>query len=189
MAKKKIPTKQSVPTQSKVKKSNVPDLIIKNGFWKKNGIPALILFVLSIGLYLQTKSFDYVLDDKIVYHENALVKKGFGGISEIFGTESMVGYFGEQVNIGHFPLLRLQSSRNFLGIIIIKLKASGQKNLKRILLSQKGSRKSIPTELSMKLFFQRRKVSSPHSMLIFQRVRLINTKTNFFITLPTLIQE
>ena len=99
MAKKKTSKKQSASSQPKVKKSNVPDLIIENGFWKKNAIPTLILFVLSIGLYIQTKSFDYVLDDKIVYHENALVKKGFGGISKIFGTESMVGYFGEQVNL------------------------------------------------------------------------------------------
>jgi hypothetical protein len=99
MAKKKSSKKQSASIQPKAKKSNIPDLIIENGFWKKNAIPALILFVLSIGLYIQTKSFDYVLDDKIVYHENALVKKGFGGISEIFGTESMVGYFGEQVNL------------------------------------------------------------------------------------------
>ncbi len=99
MAKKKTTKKQSVSTQSKVKKSNVPDLIIENHFWKKNAIPALILFLLSIGIYMQTKSFDYVLDDKIVYHENSLVKKGFGGISEIFGTESMVGYFGQQINL------------------------------------------------------------------------------------------
>jgi len=99
MAKKKISKKQSAPTPRKVKKSNVPDLIIENGFWKKNAIPALILFLLSIGLYLQTRTFDYVLDDKIVYHENGLVKKGFGGIAEIFGTESMVGFFGEQINL------------------------------------------------------------------------------------------
>ena len=99
MAKKKPAKKQSSPTPTKVKKSNVPDLIIENGFWKKNAIPALILFMLSIGLYMQTRSFDYVLDDKIVYHENALVKQGFGGIAKIFGTESMVGYFGEQVNL------------------------------------------------------------------------------------------
>lgn len=99
MAKKKSSKKQSTSTPKRTKKSNVPDLIIENGFWKKNTIPALILFVLSIGLYVQTKSFDYVLDDKIVYHENGLVKKGFGGIAEIFGTESMVGFFGEQVNL------------------------------------------------------------------------------------------
>ena len=99
MAKKKSSKKQSTPTPTKIKELNVPDLIIENGFWKKNAIPALILFVLSIGLYVQTKSFDYVLDDKIVYHENGLVKKGFGGIAEIFGTESMVGFFGEQINL------------------------------------------------------------------------------------------
>ncbi len=99
MAKKKSSKKQSISTPKKVKKSNVPDLIIESGFWKKNAIPALILFILSIGLYIQTRSFDYVLDDKIVYHENGLVKKGFAGIAEIFGTESMVGYFGEQINL------------------------------------------------------------------------------------------
>ncbi|MFK7775300.1 MAG: hypothetical protein AB8F94_24385 [Saprospiraceae bacterium] len=99
MAKKKSAQKQSISTPKRTKKSNVPDLIIESGFWKKNAIPALILFVLSIALYIQTRSFDYVLDDKIVYHENGLVKKGFDGIAEIFGTESMVGYFGEQVNL------------------------------------------------------------------------------------------
>lgn len=99
MAKKKTSKNQTPAKKNKVKKANVPDLIIENGFWRKQTIPALILFILSIGLYIQTKSFDYVLDDKIVYHENGLVKQGFGGVSKIFGTESMVGFFGEQVNL------------------------------------------------------------------------------------------
>ena len=111
MAKKKSSKKQSIKPKPKVKQSNVPDLIIEAGFWKKNGIAASILFLLSIGLYFQTMKFDYVLDDKIVYHENGLVKKGFAGISKIFGTESMTGYFGEQVNL--LPGSRYSSRRNY----------------------------------------------------------------------------
>lgn len=98
MAKKKNSksSKTKVSTPKKVRKSNVPDLIIEKGFWNKNMIPALLLFVVSILLYGQTYNYDYVLDDKIVYHENGLVKKGFSGVSEILTTESMVGYFGER---------------------------------------------------------------------------------------------
>ncbi|MFK8005713.1 MAG: hypothetical protein AB8H03_05050 [Saprospiraceae bacterium] len=126
MAKKKSVKKQPTPASKKVKKSNVPDLIIENGFWKKNVIPALILFVLSIGLYIQTRSFDFVLDDKIVYHENALVKKGFDGIAEIFGTESMVGYFGEQVNLLPGSRYRPLSIATFA----VEHEIFGQKNYK-----------------------------------------------------------
>ena len=45
---------------------------------------------------MSTLSFDYVLDDKIVYTENAYVKDGFSGIKKILSTESFEGYFGEQ---------------------------------------------------------------------------------------------
>jgi len=126
MAKRKSTKKLTTSIPKKVKKLNVPDLIIERGFWRKNVIPALILFVLSIGLYMQTKSFDYVLDDKIVYHENGLVKKGFDGIAEIFGTESMVGYFGEQINLLPGSRYRPLSIATFA----IEHEIFGQKNYK-----------------------------------------------------------
>lgn len=65
-------------------------------FWKVNWLPALVIFLFSGLLYVSTYSFDYVLDDKIVYIENAYVKEGFSGIKKILSTESFEGYFGEQ---------------------------------------------------------------------------------------------
>ena len=94
MAKKKVTKKKSTPKKTTRKKT--PDLVIPKGFWANNWIPALILFLLSFVLYFQSTSFEYVLDDKIVFNENGLVKKGFAGIGEILGTESMTGYFGQQ---------------------------------------------------------------------------------------------
>lgn len=68
-------------------------------FWKQNWLPGLILFLFSGLLYVSTYSYDYVLDDKIVYTENAYVKEGFSGIKKILSTESFEGYFGEQKNL------------------------------------------------------------------------------------------
>ncbi len=65
-------------------------------FWKENWLPALIVFLFSGLLYIGTYSFDYVLDDKIVYVENAYAKEGLSGIKKILSTESFEGYFGEQ---------------------------------------------------------------------------------------------
>jgi len=65
-------------------------------FWKKFWLPGLIIFIFSSALYVSTYNFDYVLDDKIVYVENAYVKEGFSGIKKILSTESFEGYFGEQ---------------------------------------------------------------------------------------------
>lgn len=101
MAKKKKTdnlTKKSIAKKTLVKKltATKSDLLVEKDFWKKNAFPALFLLLFSFVIYIQSIKFDYVLDDKIVYHENGLVKKGWDGIAEIFGTESMVGYFGEQ---------------------------------------------------------------------------------------------
>ena len=98
MAKKKRLKKQPIPISHK-KKTKTPSLVIASGFWKKNIWAAAILLVVSFGLYFQSINYDYVLDDRIVYHENGLVKKGLAGVREIFTTESMVGYFGEQKNL------------------------------------------------------------------------------------------
>ena len=97
---KKTITTATKKSKSKRKvKSNIPDFTIEKGFWKKNAVPAVILFALSFLLYIQSYNYDFVLDDKIVYHQNQQVKKGFAGIKEILTTESMVGYFGEQQNL------------------------------------------------------------------------------------------
>jgi len=97
-SKKKV-SKKVEPPKSTIKKkikTSEPSLKWTSNFWQDNKFPALILFVLSIALYIQSVQFDFVLDDKIVLNENGLVKKGFSGIGDILSTESMTGYFGEE---------------------------------------------------------------------------------------------
>lgn len=83
------------------KKSVRPDraLVIPTGFWKKNKLPALLLFLLPFLFYLRTLNYEFVLDDQIVLTDNTFTKKGVDGIWEIMTTESMQGYFGEQKNL------------------------------------------------------------------------------------------
>lgn len=89
-----VPKKVRKP---KMKKSQGLSFI--SNFWTKNLLPAAILCSLAIGLYMYSTSFEYVLDDQIVFTKNDFVKKGFSGIKEILTTESMTGYFGEQKNL------------------------------------------------------------------------------------------
>ncbi|MDG2451189.1 MAG: hypothetical protein P8M34_16200 [Saprospiraceae bacterium] len=56
-------------------------------------------FIVVVIIYGRTYSFEYVLDDKIVFTENSQVQKGWNGIGEILTTESFSGYFGSQQDI------------------------------------------------------------------------------------------
>lgn len=67
-----------------------------NKFWKSCWLPALIIFITAMALYISSVSFDYVLDDQIVLTGNEFTKKGLQGIKDIFTTESMHGFLGEQ---------------------------------------------------------------------------------------------
>ncbi len=82
-----------------IKKEVVPNLLFDNGFWQRNLWAGMLLFVLSIGLYAYSTTFDYVLDDQIVLTNNSFTKKGFEGIHDIMTKESFVGRFGEQKNL------------------------------------------------------------------------------------------
>lgn len=70
--------------------------IIEKGFWKRNLNRVLILSALAIALYAMSISYEYVLDDKIVYTDNVYTKKGINGLYKIFTTESFEGFFKEQ---------------------------------------------------------------------------------------------
>ena len=59
----------------------------------------MTVLVAVLALYGLSCTFGYVLDDKIVITDNQYVKKGFGGLGEIFTTEGFEGYFGEQKNL------------------------------------------------------------------------------------------
>ena len=102
MKPKKKTKKQQFTTKKAVaskRKTVSHQLVFLSNFWKKNWIPALVLFIIGIGLYLQTINYDFVLDDKIVITDNSYTKKGFAGIKEILTTESFQGYFGTQRNL------------------------------------------------------------------------------------------
>ena len=71
-------------------KSNIyqlPNLLIT----KVN--PAIIIFVLAIGIYSNTVFHDFTQDDAIVIYENIYVQQGVDGLKNIFGKDSFSGFF------------------------------------------------------------------------------------------------
>lgn len=66
---------------------------------KKNWFVFSLFAVLVLAVYFPTVTYEYVLDDKIVFTDNKFVKEGFAGISKIMGGDSFEGYFGEQKDI------------------------------------------------------------------------------------------
>ncbi|NQY66205.1 MAG: glycosyltransferase family 39 protein [Flavobacteriales bacterium] len=61
--------------------------------------PYYILFILGCLLYVNTVSFDYTLDDKIVITHNQFTKQGFAGISDILSTDLFVGFYGKKKDL------------------------------------------------------------------------------------------
>ena len=71
-------------------------------FWQQNWIAAMLLTLLSFGLYYPSLTFDYVLDDAIVLSENRFVEQGFGGIKDIMSKDTFWGYAlfeGKETNL------------------------------------------------------------------------------------------
>ncbi len=95
---KKSVDKNDSKKVAKLKRLRKIDYFGQN-FWRKNLFGALIIFFLGTGLYLSTITFEYVLDDKIVFTENSFVKEGFGGTWNILSKDSFYGYFNEQKNL------------------------------------------------------------------------------------------
>jgi hypothetical protein len=71
----------------------------QEAFWKKQVPAALIIFLVTLGLYFRTVGFDYTLDDKIVICDNVFTSQGVAGISKIFTNESFTGYFQKQQDL------------------------------------------------------------------------------------------
>jgi hypothetical protein len=68
-------------------------------FWQRNRRVAIVFGLLGFLLYSYSLNCEYVLDDQIVYTDNKFVQQGFGGIKDILGKETFVGYFGEQKDL------------------------------------------------------------------------------------------
>ena len=69
------------------------------GFWRQHWLPALLFMAVAFGLYAAALRFGYVLDDQMVFWQNAYVQKGFAGIRDIFGYDSFMGYFQKRENL------------------------------------------------------------------------------------------
>jgi len=69
------------------------------GFWRQHWLPAMALMALSFVLYGVSIQYGYILDDQMVYWQNAYVQKGFAGIGDIFGYDSFMGYFQKKENL------------------------------------------------------------------------------------------
>ena len=97
MAKKKQDKSKNIPPQYKEQKLLIQVVEQpKSAFFKENWLPIAIIVFFSIGLYIQTVTFDYALDDTMVIVKNKFTQRGFNGIGDIFKYESFRGYFGEQ---------------------------------------------------------------------------------------------
>ena len=57
---------------------------------------ALLLFLLSIGIYSNTLQNEYAVDDTLVLTENRYTLQGFKGIPELMSRDAFEGYFGER---------------------------------------------------------------------------------------------
>lgn len=99
--KRKKVARKNPNAKKKTKKSKPkgPALQWDLSFWRKNWLPALLLFLLPFALYWRSTDYGYVLDDQIVITDNDYTKEGFNGLWKILTTESMQGYFGEQKNL------------------------------------------------------------------------------------------
>lgn len=93
---KKKSSGSSSKSAKKSQKKSVAAPRSRENFWKAHLWELLILFLLPFVLYGSTVGYEYVLDDAIVYSENAYVKQGTEGLGDIFQRESFTGYLVEQ---------------------------------------------------------------------------------------------
>ena len=99
MKSRKPKSKAKKSPAKKTQKQPAPVIEQRSYPVKEYVLAGIILFITATMFYWQTLPYEYVLDDKVVIQENQFVDKGFGGLADIFSTESFQGYFGEQKNL------------------------------------------------------------------------------------------
>ncbi|MEO6038651.1 MAG: hypothetical protein ABIQ93_09580, partial [Saprospiraceae bacterium] len=90
------------------------------GFWKTQIFPVSILALLAFVLYGTTIGFGYLQDDQLVTWGNIFVQKGFGGLVDIFGNDSLLGYYVEKEKLlegGRYRPLPLMTFAIEVGIL------------------------------------------------------------------------
>ncbi|HLP93920.1 MAG TPA: hypothetical protein VK168_07770 [Saprospiraceae bacterium] len=90
MATKNTASKKTAP---KTTAPLSPTHFFQTGFWLENLYACLVLTGVVFLLYGLTISFGYLQDDQIYIWDNAFVQKGFAGLAEIFGNDSLLGFY------------------------------------------------------------------------------------------------
>lgn len=62
-------------------------------FFRNTRLPAALIFVLAFGLYVNTLSHGFVLDDGIVITDNMFTKQGIKGIPGLLSKDTFFGFF------------------------------------------------------------------------------------------------
>jgi protein O-mannosyl-transferase len=65
----------------------------------KHSVEALIILLFSVGLYVNTLSHGYVLDDMMLITHNEFTKEGFSGLGKIITNDAFTGFHGEDKNL------------------------------------------------------------------------------------------
>lgn len=91
--------KKPVKPQPSANKPKAKVLVKQEAFWRKHVPAALIILVISTGLYFNTRNFDYALDDMVVISDNTFTNQGFAGIRKIFTEESFTGFYQKQQDL------------------------------------------------------------------------------------------
>lgn len=64
-----------------------------SSFFSNTGLQSVLFFCLALGLYANTLTHDFVLDDFMVIKKNTFTQQGFAGIPGILGKDSFWGFF------------------------------------------------------------------------------------------------
>lgn len=68
-------------------------------FWFNQKLHLGLIFLISIGIYLNTFSHQYAVDDSIVILRNNYTKKGLKGMKGIWTEDTFTGFFGQRKNL------------------------------------------------------------------------------------------
>ena len=92
----KSSAKQTIPL--------LPNQFIQPGFWEQHLLPVLVLMGAAFVLYGITIGYGYLQDDQLFIWDNSFVQKGFAGLAQIFGNDSLLGFYKD-------PKLMLEGGR------------------------------------------------------------------------------
>lgn len=87
--------KPAAKSASRPKASAVPvhTSFVQPGFWQGQWMPALVLSLAAFVLYGMSIGYGYIQDDQLFIWDNSYVQKGFGGLADIFGHDSLLGFY------------------------------------------------------------------------------------------------